>query len=52
MLAPWVIEELKSADLRDKRLNERFAVVVNELAGQPSVSIPAACSGYPEMAAA
>ena len=52
MLAPWASEEMKTADLPDKRLNERLAIVLSQLAGQPTASIPAACGGYAEMAAA
>src|ERR1700730_11231421 len=52
MLAPWVIDELKAAKLRDKRLNERFAQVLAALAARPTASIPAACGGFAEMMAA
>ena len=52
MLAPWASEEMKTADLPDKRLNERLAIVLSQLAGQPTASIPAACGGYAETAAA
>ena len=52
MLAPWAIEEMKTVDLPDKRLNERLAIVLSQLAGQPTASIPAACGGYAETAAA
>ena len=52
MLAPWASEEMKTADLPDKRLNERLAIVLSELAGQPTASIPVECGGYAEMAAA
>ena len=52
MLAPWASEEMKTADLTDKRLNERLAMVLSQLAGQPTASIPAACGGHAEMAAA
>lgn len=46
MLASWVTEEVKDVDLQDKRLNDRFAVVLDQLAGHPTASIPAACGGY------
>jgi hypothetical protein len=52
MLAPWVIEEMKTAKLNDKRLNDRLRVVLSQLAEHPTASIPAACGGYAEMAAA
>ncbi|MGH9773225.1 MAG: IS4 family transposase [Candidatus Acidiferrales bacterium] len=52
MIAPWVIDELKTADLKDKRLNERFALILDALAKKPSCSIPTACGGFNEMHAA
>jgi len=52
MVVPWVGEEMKTASLPDKRLNERLAIVLSQLAGQPTASIPAACGGQAEMAAA
>src|SRR5277367_2679327 len=52
MLAPWIGEELKTADLKDKRLNDRLREVLSQLAGRPTASIPAACGGSAEMTAA
>lgn len=52
MSMPWVIEELKDADLNDKRLNNRLQEVLSQLSGQPTASIPAACGGYAETTAA
>jgi hypothetical protein len=52
MLAPWVREEMKGVDLKDKRLNERLTAVLSQLGGHPTASIPAACGGYAETAAA
>lgn len=52
MLSPWVIEEMKDVDLGDKRLNDRLSVILEQLADQPTASIPAACNGYAETAAA
>jgi Transposase DNA-binding/Transposase Tn5 dimerisation domain len=52
MLAPWVIDEMKTANLKDKRLNDRLAKVLSELAAHPTASIPAACGGRAEMAGA
>src|SRR5690242_15953535 len=52
MIASWVIEEMQSLDLPDKRLNHRLQVVLSQLAEHPTASIPAACGGYAEMAAA
>src|SRR6188768_2262792 len=52
MLAPWVVEEMNSADLDDKRLNVRLQEVLTALAERPTASIPAACGGHAETAAA
>ena len=52
MLAPWVIDEMETVDLKDKRLNNRLGEVLSQLGGHPTASIPAACGGYAEMAAA
>lgn len=52
MLAPWVVDEMKDADLNDKRLNDRLMEILSELGGHPTASIPAACGGYAEIAAA
>ena len=45
MLAPWAVEEMKTADLKDKRLNDRLAIVLSQLGAHPTASIPAACGG-------
>jgi len=52
MLAPWVVDEMKAADLKDKRLNQRLNKVVSQFAAHPTASIPAACGGHAEMTAA
>jgi hypothetical protein len=52
MLAPWVVEEMRTLSLNDKRLNDRLQQVLEMLAGRPTASIPAACGGYAEMVAA
>lgn len=52
MLAPWVMEEMKDADFQDQRLNRRLEIILSQLAGHPTASIPAACGGYAEMMAA
>jgi hypothetical protein len=52
VLAPWVVDEMKSVDLKDKRLNARVQLILSQLAGQPTASIPAACGGHAEMTAA
>jgi hypothetical protein len=52
MLASWVMEEMKTADLEDKRLNDRLCKVLSALGERPTASIPAACGGLDEMIAA
>ncbi len=52
MTASWVTDELRTADLGDARLDRRFADVLDQLSGRPSASIPSACGGYAETAAA
>ena len=52
MLTPWVVDEVKTAKLNDKRLNERLAEVLSQLAARPTASIPAACGGRAEVVAA
>jgi hypothetical protein len=52
MLAPWVVEEMKSADLNDERLNKRLEELLSALGERPTASIPAACGGHAEMLAA
>jgi hypothetical protein len=52
MLAPWIMEELNTTDLKDRRLNQRLAEVLSQLAARPTASIPAACGGRAEMEAA
>jgi hypothetical protein len=52
MVASWIMEELQTAELGDKRLDRRFVEVLSQLSGQASASIPAACGGYAETTAA
>jgi hypothetical protein len=52
MMAPWVQKEMKTADLNDKRLNDRLRSVLDQLASRPTASIPAACGSHREMTAA
>lgn len=52
MLAPWTTEEMKTARLRDKRLNKRLTEIVSAFAERPTASIPAACGGKLETDAA
>lgn len=52
MVESWVADEMQGVDLKDKRLNDRLTEVLSQLGGHPTESIPAACGGYAEMAAA
>src|SRR5262249_33706834 len=52
MAAPWVVDEMKTADLGDKRITERLKQLLSELSCRPTLSIPAACGGRAEMTAA
>src|SRR6476659_5079125 len=52
MLAPWANEEMRTASLGDKRLNQRLGIILSQLAARPTASIPAACGGHAEMTAA
>jgi hypothetical protein len=51
-VADWVAEEMNGVDLKDKRLNRRLNLILSDLAKHPTASIPAACGGYAETAAA
>ncbi|MGA2500961.1 MAG: IS4 family transposase [Tepidisphaeraceae bacterium] len=52
MITPWANEEAATADLGDERLDARMAVLLSALGNRPNLSIPAACGGKAEMAAA
>jgi hypothetical protein len=52
MLAPWIVDEMSTVSLPDKRLNTRAQAVLDQLASRPTLSIPAACGGEAETAAA
>jgi hypothetical protein len=49
MMAPWAVEEMKAANLGDKRLNARLVQVLSDLGERPTASIPAACGGHADM---
>ena len=51
-MTSWAREEMKTADLGDRRLNERLVKVLEQLGHHPQVSIPAACGGWSETLAA
>jgi Transposase DNA-binding/Transposase Tn5 dimerisation domain len=52
MLSTWAIDEMKTADLADRRLNRRLTRLLSDLGQRPTASIPAACGGHTEMTAA
>jgi len=52
MVAEWVMSEMQTLELHDKRLNARLRLVLSQLAEHPTASIPAACGGHAEMSAA
>lgn len=52
MVESWVTGEMERVDLKDKRLNKRLTEVLSQLNAHHTASIPAACGGYAETAAA
>lgn len=52
MVESWVTDEMEGVDLEDKRLNHRLTELLSQFGGRPTESIPAACGGYAETAAA
>ncbi|MCB9850303.1 MAG: IS4 family transposase [Phycisphaerales bacterium] len=52
MPASWVVHEMETVHLNDRRLNARLVEVLSQLADQPAASIPTACGGHAEMTAA
>lgn len=51
-IAHWAQQEMATAELQDKRLNERLTKLLSDLGDRPAASIPAACGGHKEMTAA
>lgn len=52
MADAWAMEEMRTVDLKDARLNTRLREVLTSLGQRPTASIPAACGGHAEMTAA
>jgi hypothetical protein len=48
----WIQGETKGADFGDERLNRRYELLLDRLSDKPTLSIPAACRGWAETAAA
>jgi Transposase DNA-binding/Transposase Tn5 dimerisation domain len=44
----WVANEVAGCRLKDQRLKQRLAVIVERLGAKPTASIPAACRGWGE----
>lgn len=45
MASAWVSEEMATANLGDKRLNDRLVKIMDQLSERSTASIPAACNG-------
>ena len=48
----WAAQEFETVELGDKRLNNRLVKLVQQLAANPTASIPGACGGWGDTAAA
>src|SRR5947209_3956030 len=48
----WIEAETHGADFGDKRLDQRYRILLDQLSDKPSVSIPAACPGWANTTAA
>jgi IS4 transposase len=48
----WIAMESKNADFGDQRLDARYRLLLQQLSDKPSQSIPTACGGQAETAAA
>lgn len=51
-MGDWIMDELQTADLRDKRLEKRLIGLLDSLSKASTASIPAACNDRAEMVAA
>jgi hypothetical protein len=51
-MQPWITDELRTADLGDRRLNRRYRLLLDRLSLKPSAKFPAACRGWAEVQAA
>lgn len=48
----WVVEELRTSDLGDRRLDKRLVQLADKASRKPTLSIPAGCEGWAETIAA
>jgi len=51
MTTDWYFQELRTSQLEDQRLTQRFVEILRSLSQHPNVSIPAATSGHAEIIA-
>jgi hypothetical protein len=51
-MVTWAAEEFETVQLGDKRLNSRLIKLAEQLAAKPEASIPSACGGWGDTAAA
>jgi hypothetical protein len=51
-MQPWILNETKTADFGDERLDRRYELLLDRLSDKPSLSIPASCQGTAETEAA
>lgn len=52
IMSDWVEREMAGCDLGDKRLDKRLRLLLERFSAEPDLSIPAACKGMAETAAA
>ena len=52
MANEWIMDEMQTVDLRDKRLERRLVSLLDSLSQASTASIPAACHDHAEMTAA
>ena len=48
----WAEEELQTINMGDKRIDRRAKQLLSRIGSKPTISIPAACNGWPETKAA
>jgi hypothetical protein len=45
----WILGETAASDIGDKRLDQRYRIVLNSMSEAPSLKFPAACNGRAEI---
>ena len=51
-MTTWAREEMETANLGGRRLDERLAILLGQFGDHPQLSIPNACGGWAETVAA